>query len=46
MQADADIGFDRIVTAAEAGLGDGPDQAEEARLGITDEEIRELEDRG
>jgi hypothetical protein len=38
-RTDADIGFDRIVDAAEAGLGDGLDQAEEAQLGITDEEI-------
>lgn len=43
MDADADlhsdIGADRIVDAAEAGLGGGLDQAEEARLGITDEEL-------
>jgi len=32
----ADIGFDRIVGADEAGLGGGLDQAEEGRLGITD----------
>jgi hypothetical protein len=37
----ADIGFDRIVGADGAGLGGGLDQAEEARLGITDEEIEE-----
>jgi hypothetical protein len=36
---DADIGFDRIVSAAEAGLGGGLDQAEEAQLGITDEDV-------
>jgi hypothetical protein len=36
---DADIGADRIVSAEEAGLGGGLDQAEEARLGVTDEEI-------
>jgi hypothetical protein len=35
----ADIDSDRIVGAAEAGLGGGLDQAEEARLGITDEEL-------
>lgn len=35
----ADIGFDRIVGAEEAGLGGGLDQAEEAQLGITDEEL-------
>lgn len=34
-----DIGTDRIVEAGEAGLGGGLDQAEEARLGITDEQI-------
>lgn len=34
-----DIAPDRIVTAEEAGLGGGLDQAEEARLGITDEEL-------
>ena len=44
-QTDADIGFDRIVDATEAGLGGGLDQAEEAQLGITDEEIAaELDD--
>jgi hypothetical protein len=36
---DADLGADRIVTAEEAGLGGGLDQAEEALLGVTDEEI-------
>jgi hypothetical protein len=30
---------DRVVPAAEAGLGGGLDEAEEAQLGITDEEI-------
>jgi hypothetical protein len=35
----ADIAPDRIVSAQEAGLGGGLDQAEEAQLGITDEEI-------
>jgi hypothetical protein len=35
----ADIGFDRIVGPEGAGLGGGLDQAEEAQLGITDEEI-------
>jgi hypothetical protein len=38
---DADISADRIVGAEEAGLGRGLDQAEEAQLGITDEEIAE-----
>jgi hypothetical protein len=36
---DADIRPNRIVRADEAGLGGGLDQAEEAQLGITDEEI-------
>lgn len=37
-----DISPDRIVGADEAGLGGGLDQAEEARLGITDEELEEM----
>lgn len=36
---ESDIGADGIVTARDAGLGGGLDQAEEAQLGITDEEI-------
>jgi hypothetical protein len=36
---DSDIRPNRIVRAEEAGLGGGLDQAEEAQLGITDEEI-------
>ena len=36
-----DIAPDRIVGAAEAGLGGGLDQAEEAQFGITDEELAE-----
>jgi hypothetical protein len=36
---DSDIGADRIVNAEEAGLGGGLDQAQEAQLGVTDEEI-------
>src|SRR5688572_25550323 len=35
----ADHDADRVVGADEAGLGGGLDQAEEARLGTTDEEI-------
>jgi hypothetical protein len=35
---DPDRDFDRVVDAGEAGLGGGLDQAEEARLGITDED--------
>lgn len=38
----SDIGLDRIVSADDAGLGGGLDQAEEAQLGITDEELAEL----
>jgi|SRR5688572_20359236 len=36
---DADIGADRIIDAEDAGLGGGLDQAEEAQLGVTDEEL-------
>lgn len=39
IQPGADVGFDRIVAAEEVGLGGGLDQAEEAQLGITDEEL-------
>jgi ParB family chromosome partitioning protein len=39
VEFESDIGADRIVDAADAGLGGGLDQAEEAQLGITDEEI-------
>jgi hypothetical protein len=34
-----EIGTDRVVDEEEAGLGGGLDQAEEARLGKTDEEL-------
>jgi hypothetical protein len=34
-----ELALDRVVRASEAGLGGGLDQAEEARYGITDEEI-------
>jgi len=37
----ADIDFDQVVGPNEAGLGGGLDQAEEAVLGLTDEEIQE-----
>jgi hypothetical protein len=37
-----DTGFDRVIEADEAGLGGGLDQAEEARLGVTDEELAEM----
>ena len=40
-ESSVDIAPDSIVGAAEAGLGDGLDQAEEAQLGVTDEEIIE-----
>lgn len=43
VRADADIVPDRIVGSRDAGLGGGLDQAEEAQLGITDEQIAELE---
>jgi len=36
---DSDIAADDIVRSEEAGLGGGLDQAEEAQLGFTDEEI-------
>jgi hypothetical protein len=36
-----DIAADRIVGPEEAGLGGGLDQAEEALLGVTDEELEE-----
>jgi hypothetical protein len=39
IRANQDRGVDRIVGEGEAGLGAGLDQAEEARLGKTDEEI-------
>jgi hypothetical protein len=34
-----ELALDRIVSTREAGLGGGLDQAEEAQLGITDEEL-------
>jgi hypothetical protein len=42
VRVDGDYGTDRIVGADEAGLGGGLDQAEEAQLGITDEEIARI----
>jgi hypothetical protein len=39
LAAGADIAADGIVPAELAGLGGGLDQAEEAQLGITDEEL-------
>jgi len=35
-------GVDRVVDSKDAGLGGGLDQAEEGRLGITDEELEDL----
>jgi hypothetical protein len=34
-----ELALDRVVRASEAGLGGGLDQAEEARYGVTDEEL-------
>lgn len=42
LQLGGDTGFDRIVGPDEAGLGGGLDQAEEARLGVTDEELAKM----
>ena len=39
VRANSDRGFDRVVGGDEAGLGSGLDQAEEGRLGVTDEEL-------
>jgi hypothetical protein len=36
-------GGDRVIDASEAGLGGGLDQAEEGRLGVTDEDIADEE---
>jgi hypothetical protein len=35
-------GVDRVVDSKDAGLGGGLDQAEEGRLGVTDEEMEDL----
>jgi len=35
-----EIGADRVASDREVGLGGGLDQAEEARLGMTDEELK------
>jgi hypothetical protein len=42
LRPDADIEPDRVIEARQAGLGGGLDEAEEAQLGITDEEIAAL----
>jgi hypothetical protein len=39
LRVGGDIETDRIVDAEEAGLGGGLDEAEEAQLGVTDEEL-------
>ena len=39
IRVDGDYDTDRVVGAEEAGLGGGLDQAQEAQLGITDEEL-------
>jgi hypothetical protein len=44
VRTSADVDSDRIVGPEEAGLGGGLDQAEEARLAITDEELGVDED--
>lgn len=36
-----ELALDRVVSARDAGLGGGLDQAEEAQYGITDEELEE-----
>lgn len=36
-----ELALDRVVGARDAGLGGGLDQAEEAQLGITDEELEQ-----
>lgn len=38
---DLDLRPNRVVSARDAGLGGGMDQAEEAQFGVTDEEIEE-----
>lgn len=38
-----EISTDRVVRDREAGLGGGLDQAEEAQLGVTDEELQKKE---
>jgi hypothetical protein len=43
IREDQDRDVDRVVGANEAGLGGGLDQAEEAQLGITDEQLADEE---
>jgi hypothetical protein len=40
---EAEYGVDRVVGPADAGLGGGLDEAEEAQLGVTDEELEAAE---
>jgi hypothetical protein len=42
VDSSADIAADRVAESGEVGLGGGLDQAEEAQLGITDEEIEAI----
>lgn len=44
IRVDGDYDTDRIVDADEAGLGGGLDEAEEAQLGVTDEELAQRTD--
>jgi hypothetical protein len=39
VRVNQDVDVDRVVGPNEAGLGGGLDQAEEARLGVTDEDV-------
>jgi hypothetical protein len=41
---EAEYGVDRVVGPEDAGLGGGLDEAEEAQLGITDEELEAEDD--
>jgi hypothetical protein len=43
---EAEYGADRVVGPGEAGLGGGLDEAEEAQLGSSDEELREEQEEG
>jgi hypothetical protein len=46
VHANTDRGFDRVVRPEEAGLGAGLDQAEEAWLGVTDEDLAKTAETG
>jgi hypothetical protein len=45
IREDGDRDVDRLVSENQAGLGGGPDQAEEAKLGLTDEQFEERGDK-